>query len=299
MTTNSVTDILNQTIADIESHKEGSIGQQTIGSGFQKLDDFIGGFRKRSLSVIAGRPGMGKSVLTLSMAHSIASQGTPVGYVSSERSTQDILFQLAAVKSVIPPQESPSDMIRNRELQSLRAMRDRMKIPLYLRGKKAITIDDIIENCHQFIQEDDVEIIFIDCLQLIAFNGSVDTVEFDLEQFEQEEFNNLAYHISRKLFDFAFNNDVAVVVTCQISTTVEMRGGMKRPYIADMKWANHLEDMADTIILIYRPEYYGITVDMEDNSTEGVAELMVAKNRFGRRGECYIAFDVERGWFSD
>jgi len=292
MTTVAVSQILNEIIIGFETGKNEIIGKALISTGFPALDEFISGFQKLSLTVIAGRPGMGKSAMSLSMAYKIASRGTAVGYISSERTPQEILLQLAASKSAFPLHSIPSELVRNKELQSLRAMSDRLNIPLFLSGGKAMNIDEVLDDCKQHLKQD-VEIIFIDCLQLLSYNGKIDSLEFD-----KGEPNHHAFNITKPLFDFAFENNVALVTTSQISSAVETRGGMKRPQIADVKWSQYLEDLADTVLLIYRPEYYGITQDEEGNSTERVVELIVAKNRYGPRGVCYTRFDSGTGWFS-
>lgn len=292
-TTCSVTDILDKTIADFETGSNQEIRKQLTGTGFHTLDDFIGGFHKNSLTVIAGRPGMGKSALTLSMAYNIATQGTPVVYISAERTSQMLLFHLTAAKTDTPLHESTSSSANGKQLETLKAIKKQLNIPLFFSGKRAKDIEEVIDDCKQFVQQG-IEVIFIDCLQLLTWHGKVDTVEFDIEEPSCQAFN-----ITKPLFKFAFENNVALVTTSQVSTCAETRGGPKRPEIYDMKWSHYLEDIADTVLLIYRPEYYGFIEDEEDNSTEGIAELIVAKNRCGRRGTCHVKFDSQTGWFSE
>lgn len=287
----SISELLANTIYDFENGKNSIEKNQFINTGFEELNKKIAGFKKGSLSIVAGRPGMGKSSLSLSMAYNIAKQGNTVGYISAERTPKNLLYHIVATKASTTLYNFTMGTNQEKQLETLHTLKKQLKIHLLLSTKKVVTIEEVIKDCKKMTIEG-AEIIFIDCLQIFASFKEADYVDY-----EKQENSSQAFEIVNQLQEFALRSNVSLVITSQVSMRVEWRGGDKRPQIDDLKWVDYIEDIADTIIFIYRYEYYDLIEDEEGNSTEGRAELIIAKNGLKKRGSCQLNYDDGARWF--
>ena len=163
------------------------------------------------------------------------------------------------------------------------------KAPIFIDDTPGLSIWDLRAKCRRLKAEKGIGMIVIDYLQLMS--GSASNKNTNREQ-------EIA-GISRSLKEIAKELDVCVIALSQLSRAVESRGGDKRPVLSDLRESGSIEQDADMVMFLYRPEYYGFETDDEGNSTLGMAELIIAKQRNGPTGTVKLQFIGQYGKFSD
>lgn len=259
-------------------HESGN-PQNLIPTGLSDLDTVIGGFIPGELVIIGGRPAMGKTQLLVNLALNI-SERLPVQYFTYDLSPALLTSRFAASLTGIPVSRIIQFDLTNEERTALEG------IEKVLAGRKIFvnescsnSVTALKEHCMRQIDEQGVKVIFLDYLQMMTSNRYRNNREFEIS------------HITRELKNFARDNNVCVIAASQLSRAPELRYGNKMPHLSDLRDSGSIEQDADKVIFIYRPEYYYITEDEEGNSTNCMVELIVAKNRNGALKNVWIQRD--------
>ena len=266
-------------------------GMAGIECGLPQLDQVTGGWRKSHFVVVAARPGMGKTSFLLAMAKNMADNGHPVMIFSLEMSKRDLGQRLLSMASEIPVSKINGQYgeISHLEKMILKNQSDILaKDPLYIDDASGLTIYEIAAKARQMKKEHNIKCLFIDYLQLVSGNGKYGTREQEVSS------------ISRSLKQLAKELDIPVIALSQLNRGVESRSGdNKRPLLSDLRESGAIEQDSDMVLLLHRPEYYGIDLDENGNSTKGRAEVIIAKNRNGAVKTLNLKFVSEYTKFVD
>jgi replicative DNA helicase len=277
-------------IQDI-SNKEGLSG---IPSGFDKLDKLTSGWQESDLIIVAARPGMGKTALTLSMARNIAvSQNIPVAFFSLEMASVQLITRLISSETGLSSEKLRTGKLEKHEWEQLNVkVKALEKAPLFIDDTPSLSIFDLRAKARRLSSQYGIKMIIIDYLQLMTAGGS----QKGGGNREQE-----ISTISRNLKALAKELSIPVIALSQLSRAVETRGGSKRPLLSDLRESGAIEQDADIVSFIYRPEYYKIDEwdDEERTPTEGQAEFIVAKHRNGGLENIRLKFIGHLGKFDN
>ena len=263
-----------------------------VGSGFTELDRLTAGWQKSDLIILAARPGMGKTAFTLALARNASVDlEKPVAFFSLEMSSNQLVSRLISMETEIDSEKLRKGTLLEREWKHLTKNIDNLQsAPLYVDDTPAIGVFELRAKCRRLKAKHDVSMIVIDYLQLMT--GSNDGKGSGNR--EQE----ISY-ISRSLKGIAKELNVPVIALSQLSRAVETRGGSKRPMLSDLRESGAIEQDADMVIFLYRPDYYNITEDEEGQDCRGIAEVIVAKNRHGALKTVKIRFVPQFAKFTD
>ncbi len=277
-------------IEDI-SNKEGLSG---IPSGFTKLDRLTSGWQDSDLVIVAARPGMGKTAFTLSMARNIAvNLNIPVAFFSLEMSSVQLITRLISSETGLSSEKLRTGRLEKHEWEMLNVkVKTLEKAPLFIDDTPSLSIFDLRAKARRLSSQYGIKLLVIDYLQLMTTGSS----QKGTGNREQE-----ISTISRNLKALAKELDIPVIALSQLSRAVETRGGSKRPLLSDLRESGAIEQDADIVSFIYRPEYYKIEEwDDEDRSpTEGQAEFIVAKHRNGGLDSIRLKFIGYLGKFDN
>ncbi len=245
--------------------------QQIIRTGFEDFDSELGGFLKGELIVIGARPGMGKTQFIVNLCTNIALKDKPCGFLSLELSSYLLANRFISNISKVSHQElMKGDFKEQNDFDIKDAVSKLNRMPIYIYDQYVNSIFSIIERCKSLVEEKKVEIVFIDYIQMIGNSNG---------RYNRE--TEIAF-ITRKLKKLAKELNIVVVVTSQLSRNVENRpGGSKRPQLSDLRESGAIEQDADKVLFLYRPEYYGLEVDENNEPTRYVMEVIVSKNNTG------------------
>ena len=269
-------------------------GLSGISTGFEKLDKLTSGWQPSDLIIIAARPGMGKTALTLSMARNIAViKQIPVAFFSLEMSSIQLITRLISSETGLSSEKLRTGKLADHEWQQLNIkITDLEKAPLFIDDTPSLSIFDLRAKARRLSSQHGIKLIIVDYLQLMTA-GSSNNKYGNREQ----EIST----ISRNLKALAKELDIPVIALSQLSRAVETRGGTKRPMLSDLRESGAIEQDADIVSFIYRPEYYNIDEwDDDDHSpSEGQAELIIAKHRNGGLNNIRLKFIGHLGKFED
>lgn len=277
---------MKDVVNDVMKHLETILGQESgitgVPTGFHALDNMTGGWQKSDLIIIAARPSMGKTAFALSMIRNAAlhpQKPTPVAIFSLEMSSAQLVQRLLTAEAMIDAQNARTGRIRDEEWSWLALAAGRLAdAPIFIDDTPGLGILELRAKCRRLKAERNIGLVVVDYLQLM--HGSK-----DLGNREQE-----IAHISRSLKILAKELNIPIIALSQLSRAVETRGGEKRPQLSDLRESGSIEQDADVVSFIYRPEKYGISVDEKGNSLEGVAEIIIGKQRNGPIGDVRLAF---------
>lgn len=271
-----------QVLKQIEelSHKED--GLTGVPTGFTDIDRLTSGWQPSDLVIIAARPGMGKTSLLLAMTLNAAKDfNKGVALFSLEMASTQLVSRLISMEAEIPGSKMRSGRLEDYEWQALQTTVERLSnIPIFIDDTPGINIFELRAKCRRLKMQHDIQLIIIDYLQLMT--GSSDGKNTNREQ----EISG----ISRALKGLAKELSVPVIALSQLSRAVEVRGGSKRPQLSDLRESGAIEQDADIVSFIYRPEYYQILEDENGQSLKGIAEFIVAKHRHGALDTIRIKF---------
>ena len=262
------------------NNPDGITGIQT---GFHDLDKLTGGFNPGELVIIAARPAMGKTAFLMStLLHSCMSMKHPVAFFSLEMSNQQMVIRLLSQHARIAAEKIRGKKMDADEFKKLHMRTEEINEgPLYLIDEPGLTIQRIRFMANRMKHQHGIEMLIVDYLQLIG----VSTSRTHSGNREAE-----ISAITRGLKTLARELDIPVIVTSQLSRAVETRGGDKKPILSDLRESGAIEQEADKVLFLYRGEYYGLEQDCEGNPTKDIAEVIVAKNRFGPVGTVRMRF---------
>jgi replicative DNA helicase len=273
------------------SNKEGISG---VPSGFDKLDKLTSGWQESDLIIIAARPGMGKTALALSMARNIAvTQNIPVAFFSLEMSSIQLITRLISSETGLSSQKLRTGRLEKHEWEQLNVkVKALEKAPLFIDDTPSLSIFDLRAKSRRLSSQHGIKLIVVDYLQLMTTGGGMKGIGN-----REQEIST----ISRNLKALAKELSIPVIALSQLSRAVETRGGSKRPLLSDLRESGAIEQDADIVAFIYRPEYYKIDEwdDEERTPTEGQAEFIVAKHRNGGLDSIRLKFIPHLGKFEN
>ena len=253
-----------------------------VPTGFTELDRLTSGWQKSDMIIIAARPGMGKTAFTLSIAKNAAlDHNKGVAIFSLEMSSLQLVQRLISMEAEIQSQQLRNGQLKPHEWQQLHSAVEKLAdIPIFIDDTPAINIFELRAKCRRLKMQHDIQLVVIDYLQLMS--GNVDQKRSGTREQEISS-------ISRALKGMAKELNIPVIALSQLSRAVETRGGEKRPQLSDLRESGAIEQDADIVSFIYRPEYYDIT-ESEGASLKGVAEIIVAKHRNGATDTVQLRF---------
>lgn len=266
--------------------KEGSL--LGVPSGFTKLDRITSGWQKSDLIIVAARPSMGKTAFALSMAKNMAvDHGRPIGIFSLEMSSLQLVTRLIVSETELPSQRIRNGKLDDHEWKQLESkIKKLVEAPIFIDDTAAISLFEFRAKARRLKLQHNIELIVVDYLQLM-------TSSVDSRGSREQEVSN----ISRSLKAVAKELEIPIIALSQLNRSVEMRSGNKRPQLSDLRESGAIEQDADLVLFIHRPEKYGLTEDEDGNSYKGVAEIIVAKHRNGPIADVTLLFREEMAKF--
>ncbi|MEI6433717.1 MAG: replicative DNA helicase [Bacteroidota bacterium] len=282
--------IIKEAIKEIAAGRNQEGKLKGVGSGFTELDRITSGWQKSDLIIIASRPGMGKTAFALTMARNAAIDfRKPVAIFSLEMASVQLVTRLISSETEIPQEKLRKGNMEDHEWAQLNArITSLIDAPLFIDDTAALSIFDLRAKCRRLKAHHDVQMIIVDYLQLMQ--GSQDT-----RGNREQEISS----ISRSLKTLAKELNVPVIALSQLSRASEKRAAAAKPILSDLRESGSIEQDADMVLFIYRPEYYKIDTDEQGDSTAGVAEVLIAKNRNGPLKDVRLRFISKYAKFAD
>ena len=273
--------ILTQALDELEARKDQKDGLTGVGSGFTPLDRLTNGWQKSDFIIIAARPAMGKTAFALSMARNAAVQFKKgVAVFSLEMSSVQLVNRLISAEAELESEKIKKGQLAGYEWHQLSAKTAALaSAPIFIDDTPALSILELRAKCRRLKAQHNIEMIIIDYLQLMTGDQS------KAGNREQE-----IASISRSLKNLAKELNVPVIALSQLSRNVETRTGGKKPQLSDLRESGSLEQDADMVIFLYRPEYYGVLTDENGQNLEGLGEIIIAKHRNGAVDSVYLKF---------
>ena len=265
------------------ANKDGLTGVPT---GYHKLDDITSGWQASDLVIIAGRPAMGKTSFALSMAKNIAADyKVPMAFFSLEMSNVQLVNRLISNACEIQGSKILNGQLRPEEWSQLdKRVNQLIGAPLYVDDTPGLSVFELRTKARRLVREHNVQLIMIDYLQLMNANG----MRFSSRQ---EEVST----ISRSLKGLAKELNIPILALSQLNRGVESREGLegKRPQLSDLRESGAIEQDADMVLFVHRPEYYHIYQDDNGRDLRGMAQIIIAKHRKGATGDVLLTFRGE------
>ena len=282
--------LIRQAIDKIEniSKQEGLSG---IPSGFSELDRVTSGWQPSDLIILAARPGMGKTAFVLSMARNMAvDHHKKVAVFSLEMSSIQLITRIISSETGLSSEKLRKGDLTDREWNELTSgVKELEKTNLFIDDTPALSVFDLRAKVRRLKSTQGLDLIIIDYLQLMTVGGSK-----TLGNREQE-----ISTISRSLKSIAKELTVPVIALSQLSRAVETRSASKRPQLSDLRESGAIEQDADIVSIIYRPEYYSISEWEDGDPSDNQAEIIIAKHRNGSLEDVRLRFIAELAKFSD
>lgn len=270
------------------SKKEG--GVTGVPTGFTELDRMTGGWQPSDLLIIAARPAMGKTSFVLTMARNMAVQfKRPVAFFSLEMASIQLVNRLIASESGIDSEKLKKGQLTKSDWDHLHtSLKQLSEAPLYIDDTAALSVFELRAKCRRLKAQHNIELVVIDYLQLMTAGGNGGNREQEIST------------ISRSLKSIAKELEIPVIALSQLSRAVETRGGVKKPMLSDLRESGAIEQDADMVMFLYRPEYYGLELTEDTHlPTAGLTELIVAKHRSGATGTVPLRFINSLAKFTD
>ncbi|MBT8386262.1 MAG: replicative DNA helicase, partial [Ignavibacteria bacterium] len=260
----------------------------SVPTGFYELDELLGGFQKSDLIVLAARPSMGKTALALTLARNAAiDHKVPVGIFSLEMATMQLIIRMICAEARINAHLVRTGKLPHSDGSKLsKTVHKLTDAPVYVDDSPAQSVLEIRAKARRLKAEKNVGMIIIDYLQLMSGPQRIESREREIS------------HISRSLKSLAKELNIPVIALSQLNRAVETRTD-KRPQLSDLRESGSIEQDADVVIFLNRPEYYGIEKDENGESTAGVTEVIVGKQRNGPTGMIKLAFLKEYARFEN
>ncbi len=265
--------LLYEAVKEIEKAKNSDGHLTGVPSGFTALDRITAGWQKSDLVIIAARPGMGKTAFVLSMARNIAVDfKKPIALFSLEMSSIQLVNRLISSETELPADKLRRGQLEQHEWQQLQTKITPLSdAPLFIDDTPALSIFELRAKCRRLKTQHDVQAIIIDYLQLMQ-SGT------DSKNGNREQEISM---ISRSLKSIAKELEIPVIALSQLSRQVETRTGNKRPQLSDLRESGAIEQDADIVLFLYRPEYYKLEEFEDGSPAKGQGEVIIAKHRNG------------------
>lgn len=274
---------MTMAIKELESKKDHKDGLTGVPTGFSDLDRITSGWQRSDLVIVAARPAMGKTAFSLSLLRNAAVDfGRAVAIFSLEMSTLQLVDRLISSEAEIESTKLKTGRMQDWEMEQLNARVSKMRdAKIFIDDTPALSILELRAKARRLKAQNKIELIVIDYLQLMTGDTS--------RGFGGNREQEIA-SISRSLKQLAKELDVPIIALSQLSRAVETRGGDKKPQLSDLRESGAIEQDADMVIFLYRPEYYGITEDAEGKPTQGMGEIIISKHRNGSLGSVNLRF---------
>jgi replicative DNA helicase len=273
-----IKEMLWPTMERIETLQKSGKSVTGVPSGFEDLDALTSGFQRSELVIIAARPSMGKTAFVLNVAANAAHEGHGIAIFSLEMSKDAIVQRLLCAEARVDSQRVRRGMLRDTDFTALaRAAGWLQQCPIWIDDSPALTLLEMRSKARRLRADNEVGLIVVDYLQLMR---SPEYSENRVQEISD---------ISRSLKGLARELDLPVIALSQLSRASEQRGGERKPILSDLRDSGAIEQDADVVVFIHRPEYY----DREDETKRGIAEIMLAKHRNGPTGDVTLAFHRE------
>ena len=283
--------LIKGALENIETLRNKEDGLSGIPSGFTNLDRVTSGWQQSDLVICAARPGMGKTAFALTMARNIAVEhNTPIGFFSLEMSSEQLVNRLIASEAELGASKLRKGDLADHEMVQLHEkIKHLSEAPIFIDDTPALTIFELRAKARRLVKNHGVKIIMIDYLQLMQAGGNSGNREQEIST------------ISRSLKGIAKELKIPVIALSQVNRGVESRTGVgsKRPMLSDLRESGAIEQDADIVTFIYRPEYYKIYEWDNGDDSRGQGELIIAKHRNGSLKNVRLKFIGEFAKFSD
>lgn len=266
--------IMRDAITDLESKKLRKDGLTGVPTGFSALDRITSGWQKSDLVIIAARPGMGKTAFILSaMRNAAVDFGHSVAIFSLEMSAVQLANRLISAEAQLESEKIKKGNLADYEWEQLYHKTTGLtEASIFIDDTPALSIRELRSKCRRLKAQHNIELIVVDYLQLM----SGDSTKNNGGNREQE-----IASISRAMKNLAKELEVPVIALSQLSRAVESRGGDKRPQLSDLRESGSIEQDADMVMFLYRPEYYGFSEDENGQPVQGTGEVIISKHRNG------------------
>jgi replicative DNA helicase len=284
----SLHDLISRTMKHLEANE----GKQLTGvsTGFAELDEITSGLQRGELIIIAARPSMGKTALTLNIAENMALHGVPVGFFSLEMGRQQLVQRLLAARSGIDSQRLRRNMLRPDDYRALMTACDQLlDAPIYIDDTPGLSMLQLRAKARRLVQKHKIGAVMIDYLQLMSSGRRAESRQLEVSE------------ISRGVKAMARELNVPVICLSQLNRAAEQREG-HRPRMSDLRESGSIEQDADVIAMLHREEYYHQADPswIEENPDRaGVAELIIAKQRNGPTGTVKLTWVQHSTRFRD
>ena len=283
--------LIKGALDNIEVLRQKEDGLSGVPSGFSKLDRVTSGWQNSDLVIVAARPGMGKTAFALSMARNIAiNHEKAIGFFSLEMSSEQLVSRLIASEAELSASKLRRGDLKDYEMVQLHEkIKQLSDAQIYIDDTPALTVFELRAKARRLVKNHNVEIIIIDYLQLMSAGGNAGNREQEIST------------ISRSLKGIAKELKIPVIALSQVNRGVESRTGTgsKRPMLSDLRESGAIEQDADIVTFIYRPEYYKIYEWDNGDDSRSQAEIIIAKHRNGALENVRLKFTAEFAKFSD
>jgi replicative DNA helicase len=254
-------------------------------TGFQSVDKFTGGWQETDFIVIGGASSMGKTSLGLAFCYNCAKVGIPSAVFSYEMGDTQLLQRLVSLESEVNNRYIMKGALESTELNRVdKAIGKLEGVNLFIDECKDSSLRYLLNKIRQYVITKEVKFVLVDYLQLVKGSGTSREQEVAM--------------VARELKNLAKELNITIVALSQLSRAVERRDGC-RPSLSDLRESGEIEQASDIVMLVYRPEYYGIMSDDSGNSTEGLVDLIFAKGRNIGTGTLPLKFKKEYTKFID
>lgn len=261
-----------------------------ISSGFGNLDGLMCGFEPGKVYVIGARPSMGKMAFVSSMIRGITlGDKVPVLLFSTNHLKSSYIYRLLSIHCGVSTLQLQKGWMKPQEWGMLddEAL-ELVKAPLFIHDSLDLSFDELVETAHHCISEKGIKIIFIDCLQMIDFANADGTPSERVAK------------VMGALKQLAYETKIPIVVGAMMNRRVEHREGIdgKRPQLGDLANSCFIEELADVVMMVHRPEYYKIFEDERGRNMRGIMEIIVMKNDLRPSGSVFLDYQQETGLVS-
>ena len=287
----AASDILRKALAQIEEAAKSAGEYNGVRSGFTDLDSVTLGWQRSDLIIIAARPSMGKTAFVLTMARNMAVEfKTPVAFFSLEMSSVQLMNRLIVAETQLDSKALRTGNLTPDQWVHLEKQTVELgRAPLFVDDTPALSVYEFRSKARRLKTQHGIQLIIIDYLQLM-------TAATPETRGNREQEVSL---ISRTLKAIAKELDLPIIALSQLSRNVENRGGSKRPQLSDLRESGAIEQDADVVAFIHRPEYFGLTTSENGLPTAGMAEIIIAKHRNGEVTDVPMRFIKEQAKFAD
>ena len=282
----NVREMVKHCLCEVQS-KTANIGVSGIPSGFESLDELTDGFKKGKVYIVGGRPCMGKEEFVLSMIRNIVVESkVPALLFSTNNMGQDYMQRLLSIHCDISTSLLQQGTLKYNEWEIIdKGIGTLVDAPLFIHNCLDLPLNELIETVRNCIKEKATKIIFIDCLQMIDFAKGENSISERIA---------VVIHSLKKL---ACLFEIPIVVGSMLSRGVEYRDGIegKLPQFMDLANSSYIEELADVVMMVHRPEYYRMYEDERGRNLHGVMEIYVKKNNLNPLGSILLDYHEDTG----